>query len=80
MSRYANNPQAIRNLIRPTEVHRDVYIDQEVFELEMKHLFANTWVFVGHESQTSLQLGERPYFNDALCVLFIIVVRAKGRC
>jgi benzoate/toluate 1,2-dioxygenase subunit alpha len=51
MGRYADNPQAIRDLVRETEVHRDVYIDPEVFDLEMKHLFANTWVHVGHASQ-----------------------------
>ena len=41
MTRYRGNPQAIRDLIRPTEVHRDVYIDPEVFQLEMENLFAN---------------------------------------
>ncbi|MEC9246671.1 MAG: aromatic ring-hydroxylating dioxygenase subunit alpha [Pseudomonadota bacterium] len=72
MSRYANNPQAIRNLIRPTEVHRDVYIDQEVFELEMKHLFANTWVFVGHESQTP---NKGDYFTTEIGTQPVIMVR-----
>ena len=42
---------AIRALVRPAEVHRDVYIEEEVFRLEAKHLFANAWVYVGHESQ-----------------------------
>ena len=51
MSRYRDNVDAVRNLIRETEVHRDVYIDEEVFQLEMEHLFANTWVYVGHDSQ-----------------------------
>ena len=37
--------------MRAAEVHRDVYIDEEVFQLEMEHLFANTWVYVGHDSQ-----------------------------
>ena len=37
--------------MRETEVHRDVYVDQEVFDLEMEHLFANTWIYVGHDSQ-----------------------------
>ena len=27
------------------------YIDEEVFQLEMEHLFANTWVYAGHASQ-----------------------------
>ncbi|MEM7405188.1 MAG: aromatic ring-hydroxylating dioxygenase subunit alpha [Pseudomonadota bacterium] len=38
-------------LVRPGEVHRDVYVDESVFQLEMAHLFANTWVFVAHDSQ-----------------------------
>ena len=51
MSRYRDNPEAIRNLVRETQVHRDVYVDPEIFGLEMEHLFANTWVHVGHASQ-----------------------------
>lgn len=48
---YRNNPKAVQALIRPTEVHKDIFVDDEVFELEMEHLFANTWVYVGHGSQ-----------------------------
>lgn len=51
MRRYDQNPEAIRALVRDCEVHRDLFIDQELFELEMKHLFANVWVYVGHASQ-----------------------------
>ncbi len=32
-------------------VHRDIFRDPHVFELEMKHIFEATWVFVGLESQ-----------------------------
>ena len=42
---------AVRELVRPTEVHRDLYTSESVFAAEMQHLFANTWVFVGHDSQ-----------------------------
>ncbi len=51
MNRYNGNAAAVHDLVRETEVHRDVYVDQEMFELEMEHLFANTWVYVGHDSQ-----------------------------
>jgi phenylpropionate dioxygenase-like ring-hydroxylating dioxygenase large terminal subunit len=51
MTRYAADPSAIKALIHPERVHRDVYTDPEIFRLEMKHLFANTWVYVGHASQ-----------------------------
>ncbi|MGH8209609.1 MAG: aromatic ring-hydroxylating oxygenase subunit alpha, partial [Steroidobacteraceae bacterium] len=67
MSRYRNNPQAIRALVRPDSVHRDVYVDAELFELEMENLWRNAWVYAGHESQVahsgdfySTQLGSEP--------------------
>ena len=51
MSRYRNNPVAVRGLVRPDAVHRDVYINPEIFELEMEQLWRNTWIYVGHDSQ-----------------------------
>jgi phenylpropionate dioxygenase-like ring-hydroxylating dioxygenase large terminal subunit len=51
MSRYRHDPEAIRRLVQPDQVHRDVYLDQELFELEMERLWARTWVYVGHASQ-----------------------------
>lgn len=51
MGQYRDNPAALRALVREAEVHRDLYIDEEVFALEMEHLFASTWVYVGHASQ-----------------------------
>jgi benzoate/toluate 1,2-dioxygenase alpha subunit len=38
-------------LVEDGRVYRDVYTDQEVFELEMERLFARAWVYVGHTSQ-----------------------------
>jgi len=49
--RYRDNPDAVRALVRESEVHRDVYTCPEIFALEMERLFVNTWVYVGHESQ-----------------------------
>ncbi len=57
----------IRAMLRPAEVHRDVYVSQDVFKLEMKHLFRNTWIYVGHDSQVprkgdyySTTIGDQP--------------------
>lgn len=50
-NRYRGNPQALGALVEPDRVHRDLYISQEVFELEQEHFFANTWNYVGHDSQ-----------------------------
>ena len=48
---YRDHPEAIRALVQPDRVHRDLYIDPELFALEQEHFFANTWNYVGHDSQ-----------------------------
>ncbi|MDH5539253.1 MAG: aromatic ring-hydroxylating dioxygenase subunit alpha [Rhizobacter sp.] len=60
-------PAHIRALVRETEVHKDIYIDPQVFAAEMQHLFANAWVYVGHASQvpnagdyTTTTVGDQP--------------------
>lgn len=37
--------------LRPDSVHAHLYTDPELFRLEMDRLFANGWVYVGHESE-----------------------------
>lgn len=51
MSRYRSDPRAIERLVEPDRVHRDVYTDPEVFQLEMERLWSRTWIYVGHASQ-----------------------------
>jgi phenylpropionate dioxygenase-like ring-hydroxylating dioxygenase large terminal subunit len=41
----------IAKLIEPGRVHRRVYTDPELFELEMERIFESAWLFVGHTSQ-----------------------------
>jgi 2-chlorobenzoate 1,2-dioxygenase len=38
-------------LVEPGRVHRDVYTDLEIFELEMERIFGRAWLYVGHASQ-----------------------------
>ena len=59
--------QDAQDMIRGHQVHRDVYTSEEVYRLEMRYLFRNTWVFVGHDSQTpnkgdyfTTQVGDQP--------------------
>lgn len=54
-------------LIRPDRVHRRLYTDPAIFDLEMQHLFGGTWVYLAHESQlpaagdfVQVRVGRRP--------------------
>jgi len=51
MRGYRDNPRALQELVEDDRVHRDVYIDPEVFQLEMERLWSRTWIYVGHASQ-----------------------------
>jgi phenylpropionate dioxygenase-like ring-hydroxylating dioxygenase large terminal subunit len=51
MTSYRDDPQRIAALVRPDEVHRDVYRDEEIFALEQERLWARTWVYAGHDSE-----------------------------
>ena len=35
------------------EVNRRLFTDEELFELEMKHIFERTWIYLCHESQVA---------------------------
>lgn len=41
----------IEALVQPDRVHRDLYLSPELFALEQRHFFGNTWNFAGHASQ-----------------------------
>ncbi|HAC33758.1 MAG TPA: benzoate 1,2-dioxygenase large subunit, partial [Gammaproteobacteria bacterium] len=57
-------------------LHRDVFRDQRVFELEMKYIFERNWVFVGLESQAA---NPNDYFTSWVGRQPIVVMRdAKG--
>ncbi|HEY7246207.1 MAG TPA: Rieske 2Fe-2S domain-containing protein [Xanthobacteraceae bacterium] len=57
----------IAALIEPGRVHRNVYTDPDIFELEMERIFGRAWLFVGHASQVpqpgdyiTTELGRQP--------------------
>ncbi len=37
-------------LVHHDRVHRSIYLDPDIFELEMQRIFARSWIYVGHES------------------------------
>ena len=47
-----NNIDAeLARLIAPGRVHRRLYTDPAIFDLEMERIFGAAWLYVGHESQ-----------------------------
>ena len=51
MSASQEAPIDIENLLRADEVHKDVYVNEQVFDLEMDRIFGHAWVYVGHDAQ-----------------------------
>jgi len=45
------HPAELASLVEPDRVHRRLYADPDVFELEMRQLFGRAWLLLGHESQ-----------------------------
>jgi phenylpropionate dioxygenase-like ring-hydroxylating dioxygenase large terminal subunit len=72
MDRYRDNRRAIAALVQDDQVHRDVYIDQEIFDLEMEQLWSNTWIYIGHTSQVP-KAGD--YFTTDIAGRPVIMVR-----
>ena len=59
--------RAIEALVQAHQVHRALYLDAELFAIEMQRLWARTWLYVGHTSQVpepgdfiTAQLGTQP--------------------
>jgi phenylpropionate dioxygenase-like ring-hydroxylating dioxygenase large terminal subunit len=55
------------HLVQEDRVHRSIYTDPAIFELEMTHIFGGVWCYLAHESQVpraddylSAKLGLRP--------------------
>src|SRR5258708_3853392 len=57
----------LRKAVEPDRVHRSVYTDPGIFEIEMDRIFNKVWTYVGHESQVkkpgdywTVQIGRQP--------------------
>jgi phenylpropionate dioxygenase-like ring-hydroxylating dioxygenase large terminal subunit len=48
MEKYSR--EHLAGLVKSDRVHRDIYTDPNIFEVEMQKIFAKVWVYVGHES------------------------------
>ena len=66
--------EEISKLIEPGRVHRRVYTDPEIFELEMERVFGRAWLFVGHSSQVP---NPGDYFTTELARQPVVMTRHR---
>src|SRR5690606_5614113 len=59
--------EELRRCIQPGRVHRRVYTDPAIFDLEMERIFGRAWIYIGHESQVKnpgdywqARIGQKP--------------------
>lgn len=44
------DPETISSLVHRDHVHRSLYLDPELFDLEMDRIFGRSWIYIGHDS------------------------------
>lgn len=66
--------QDFSQYIQPGRVHRRLYSDPEIFELEMQRIFGTAWIYIGHESQVK---NPGDYFATQLGRKAVVMVRDK---
>ena len=59
--------KTLRSLVHRDRVHRSLYTDPDIFDLEMERIFERNWVYVGHDSLVprpgdflTTRIGSRP--------------------
>jgi phenylpropionate dioxygenase-like ring-hydroxylating dioxygenase large terminal subunit len=57
----------LARFVEPGRVHRRIYTDSAIFELELERIFGTAWLYVGHESQVknpgdyfATRIGRKP--------------------
>ncbi|HEY9264664.1 MAG TPA: Rieske 2Fe-2S domain-containing protein, partial [Mycobacterium sp.] len=55
--------------------NRRIFTDEEIFELEMKHIFEGDWIYLAHESQVP---NPGDYFTTYIGRQPVVITRDKG--
>ena len=68
--------QNLSAFMQPGRVHRQIYTDPAIFELELERIFGVAWIYVGHESQVK---NPGDYFRTFIGRKPVVLVRdAEG--
>ena len=62
-------------LVKADRVHRSIFTDPAIFELEMQRIFRRTWLYVGHESQVP---NPGDYLTTELAREPVVMVRSRA--
>ncbi|MBL4620929.1 MAG: Rieske 2Fe-2S domain-containing protein [Immundisolibacteraceae bacterium] len=68
-------PNLIDAMVHREKVHRRLFTDPAIFELEMERIFEKTWVYVGHEGEIP---NSGDYRRSKIGLQPVIVVRNKA--
>src|SRR5918992_3506872 len=63
-------------LVQPDRVHRSVYADPAIFDLEMERVFGRAWLVLGHESQVK---SSGDYFTTRMGREPVIVIKKENK-
>jgi phenylpropionate dioxygenase-like ring-hydroxylating dioxygenase large terminal subunit len=69
------SPQEIRAMVAPGRVHRRLYTDSDIFDLELEKIFGSAWIYVGHESQVR---NSGDFFATRIGAKPLLLVRDAG--
>ena len=67
--------EEISRLVRPDGVHKRVYTDPEIFDLEMKRIYGQAWIYIGHDSQVK---NPGDYHTTRIGDQDVVMVRGAG--
>ena len=68
--------ESLSRMVEPARVHRHLYTDPDIFELEMSRIFGTAWIYVGHESQVK---NPGDYFCARMARKPLVIVRGARR-
>jgi len=68
------NNTNLNELVQSDRVHRKLYLDNEIFNLEMSRIFGKAWVYLAHDSQIP-NVGD--YVTTWIGLQPVLVVRHK---
>lgn len=66
----------LRSLVKKDRIHRSVYTDPGIFQIEMDRIWGKAWIYVGHESQVK-EPGD--YFATTLGLQPVVMTRHTDR-